>query len=134
MGYIGSNKNYFGGLFTMSDLKKEFQSIIHPEERDSLPGFTKMEEVALSRLHPPEPRYGDIDFTAIANSSEFKRFVYFIYTGKVHRGTLQQLDREIKQTQEAVEIIKEYARGSKADYRAVMKELKERLKEVKQNG
>ena len=112
-------------------LRDEIKDILHPEEKDSLPGFTKMEEVALSRLHPPEPRYGDIDFTAIANSSEFKRFVYFIYTGKVHRGTLQQLDREIKQTQEAVEVVKEFARGSKTDYRECMKELKERLKEVK---
>lgn len=88
-------------------------------------------------LHPPPPvrietSYENIDFTAIANSSEFKRFVYFIYTGKVHRGTLKQLDREIKQTQEAVEVIKELGRGSKADYREVMKELKEKLKEVKQ--
>lgn len=86
-------------------------------------------------LHPPPPvrietSYEDIDFTAIANSTEFRRLVYLIYMGKTHRGKDIELRREIKETQQAVEVVKELGRGSKADYREVMKELKERLKEV----
>ena len=51
---------------------------------------------------PPKPviesnvDYSNIDFEYIAKSSEFKRFIYFMYTGKTHRGTIKQLDQEIK--------------------------------------
>ena len=38
----------------------------------------------------PEVDYSNIDFEYIAKSSEFKRFIYFMYTGKTHRGTIQQ--------------------------------------------
>ena len=68
--------------------------------------------------------YSNIDFEYIAKSSEFKRFVYFMYTGKTHRGTIKQLDQEIRRTKENLEIVNEMGRGSKTDMKEVVRELK----------
>ena len=57
-------------------------------------------------LTPPKPPkiietyQEEIDFEKIANSSEFKRLIYMIYTGKTHRGNRQNLDNEIKSHKE----------------------------------
>jgi len=87
---------------------------------------------AFESLAHATPKPAEIDFEAIARSSEFKRFIYYLFTGKVHRGSLQKLDRDIKVHRELSEEINKFARGSHMDYREVMKELKEKLKEVKQ--
>ena len=68
--------------------------------------------------------YSNIDFEYIARSSEFKRFVYFMYTGKTHRGTIKQLDEEIKRTKENLEIVNEIGRGTTTDMKEVVRELK----------
>jgi hypothetical protein len=62
-----------------------------------------------------------IDFNKIANSSEFKRFMYYIYTGKTHRGTKDQLDWDIKKKRQEVQEIK-------ALPAELLAELKEKLK------
>ena len=78
---------------------------------------------------PPKPEvsnvdYSNIDFEYIAKSSEFKRFIYFMYTGKTHRGTIKQLDQEIKRTKENLEIVNEMGRGTNTDMKEVVRELK----------
>ena len=72
----------------------------------------------------PEVDYSNIDFEYIAKSSEFKRFIYFMYTGKTHRGTIKQLDQEIKRTKENLEIVNEMGRGTTTDMKEVVRELK----------
>ena len=106
----------------MTKLKRDIQAILHPEEikeEDLHPPRAPtptMIDVAQKRLE-----YGDINFQMIANSSEFKRFVYFIYTGKTHRGTLEKLDNDIKQIKDNVEIVR-------AMPKEVLAELKEKIK------
>jgi hypothetical protein len=85
-----------------------------------------MMAIAEERARPTLPM-GDIDFDAIANSSEFKRFIYYLFTGKVHRGSLQKLDEEIKVYKKVAEDVMETMRGSRTDYREVMRELKDVL-------
>ena len=79
----------------------------------------------------PGSDYSNIDFEYIAKSSEFKRFVYFMYTGKTHRGTIKQLDQEIKRTKENLEIVNEMGRGTMKDRKALINELKQVLKAKK---
>jgi hypothetical protein len=101
-----------------------------------------MLEKSLERLHPPKvsetsvelvgkiptDNYIEtdstltIDFNKIANSSEFKRFMYYIYTGKTHRGTKDQLDWDIKKKRQEVQEIK-------ALPAELLAELKEKLKD-----
>ena len=68
-----------------------------------------------------------ITFEEIANSSEFKRLVYLIQFGKTHRGKSKDLDRKLVKRQSEIKIIREYERGTKQDFRNVVKELKLKL-------
>ncbi len=43
-----------------------------------------------------------IDFDKIANSSEFKRFIYYIFSGKTHRGSIEKLNKDINKMQNDV--------------------------------
>lgn len=56
----------------------------------------------------PEPikesEMDDAYYEAIAKSSEFRRFEYFIRTGKVHRGSLKQLDKDLSEWQKNIEM------------------------------
>ena len=93
-------------------------------------------------LQPPKPPTvieeiseeliaGRLTFEEIANSSEFKRLVYLIQYGKVHRGTGVDLERKLIKRQNQIKAINEYERGTKRDFKAVVAELKIRLKEQK---
>ena len=78
-----------------------------------------------------------ITFEEIANSSEFKRLVYLIQFGKTHRGKSVDLERKLIKRQQEITIIQEIERGSKGAFKAVVKELKEKLakqKEIVENG
>jgi len=68
-----------------------------------------------------------ITFEEIANSSEFKRLVYLIQFGKTHRGKSKDLERKLIKRQQEIKIIREYERGTKQDFRNVVKELKLKL-------
>jgi hypothetical protein len=64
----------------------------------------------------------DIDFTAIATSSEFKRFIYYLLVGKTHRGTKKQLDQDIntkiRDTRRAMDfkkVVEDIKKGVKLD-------------------
>lgn len=102
-----------------------------PIERSPTPEMIKIAE---ERVKPMVIPHGEIDFEAIANSSEFKRFIYYLFTGKTHRGTIAKLDQEIKVYKKVAEDVMETMRGSKSDYRMVMKELKEKLQEVREKN
>ena len=53
----------------------------------------------------PQEETMDIDYEKIARSSEFKRLVYLIYTGKTHRGTREDLDVKLKSHQESISMV-----------------------------
>ena len=60
-----------------------------------------------------------IDFKAIANSSEFQRFIYYLFTGKTHRGSLERLKKDIIEFKEDTNLVR--------DYKGVMNEFKEKV-------
>lgn len=68
-----------------------------------------------------------ISFEEIANSSEFKRLVYLIQFGKTHRGKSDDLERKLIKRRQEITVIKEYERGTKQDFKEVVKELKNKL-------
>jgi len=98
--------------------------------------------IEIEDLKPPKaPKISDdieldefnkITFEEIANSSEFKRLVYLIQFGKTHRGKSVDLERKLVKRQQEIKIIREYERGTHRDFRNVVKELKEKLKEQKE--
>lgn len=99
-------------------------------ESESIRSITDSKPVGLKP--PPLPKidisFDDLDYDEIARSSEFRRFVYYIYTGKTHRGTLKKLDIDIKAHKEVSQIVTKLQRGSPQDFRECMKELEEKLK------
>ena len=112
---------------------KSLQDIVKENQNKPHPPIAPPKE-----LHPPkkiEPisfitqviSQEDIDFNKIANSSEFKRFIYFIRTGTTFRGSNPELDKKLKKTEEEINIVRELGRGSHQDFRDVVKELKENL-------
>lgn len=60
-----------------------------------------------------------IDFKAIANSSEFQRFIYYLFTGRTHRGSLERLKKDISEFKEESELVR--------SYKGVMQEFKEKV-------
>ena len=62
-----------------------------------------------------------IDYEKIARSSEFQRFIYFILTGKTHRGSLQKLKQEVK-------IVKSKYESA---YKGVMSEFKSKVERMR---
>ena len=78
---------------------------------------------------PPKPiiDYEGIDFDKIANSSEFKRFIFMIRTGSTFRGSNVELDKKLQKTEQEINFIKEIGRGTHQDFRSVVSELKEAL-------
>jgi hypothetical protein len=74
-----------------------------------------------------------IDYEGISRTSEYRRFIYRVKTGHTFRGTNAQLDIELKKftkIEEDIKIIKELSREQK-NYGDVMKEFKDKLKELK---
>ena len=57
-----------------------------------------------------------IDFDKIANSSEFKRFIYYIFSGKTHRGSIEKLNKDINKIQTDVR--------KSMDFRKVIEDIK----------
>jgi len=99
---------------------------------------SKTLKVAIERLRPPpEPIISsdiDLDFNAIANASEFRRFVYWIRTGKVFRGSNEKLDIELKKTQEDLDIVKLMKKQQRPIFMGVMNEYKDKLVKLKERG
>lgn len=100
-------------------LKKDIRNILHPEEKN------KMLDIAIERLHPPPVVKSDmeLDFYAIANSSDFQRFIVFL-AKKITPGLFSGVS-----TRATGSKMKQQFNDTRADYRLVMKELKEKLKE-----
>ena len=75
-------------------------------------------------------KISDNFFVDLANSTEFKRFIYKVLYGKVHRTEKQHgnLDEKVKV---GLEVFQEFERGTHNDFRSVVKELKEKLTEQK---
>lgn len=108
----------------MNDLEKEIDEALgirSPENKK----FHRMQEIAIERLHPPiAPKedidlreyigfvdrdikeIDDIDWDAISHASEFRRFIYWIRTGKVFRGSNDMLDIELKKTQKTINTVR----------------------------
>ena len=103
----------------------------------ALKSMEEPEEIKIEDLKPPKPPkpdkeiFDNITFEEIANSSEFKRLVYLIQFGKTHRGKSEDLEKKLIKRQEEITIIKEIERGSKGAFKAVVKELKEKLAKQK---
>lgn len=86
----------------------------------------KMLNIAIERLHPPpEVAKGDmdLDFSAIANSSDFQRFIVFL-AKKITPGLFKGVNTRV-----TGEVMKQQFNSKRGDYKLVMKELKEKLKE-----
>ena len=64
-----------------------------------------------------------IDYKAISEASEFRRFIYWIRTGKVFRGSNEALTTELNKTQKDINIIKGL-RNTNPHYGDVVKEFK----------
>lgn len=102
---------------------------------DKKPTILLKSIVEKKTLHPPKPpkpvkMVSDDFFVELANSTEFKRFIYKVLYGKVHRTEKQHgnLDEKVKV---GLEIFQEFGRGTKKDFRDVVKELKEKLAKQK---
>ena len=108
---------------------------------DLLDMFDRFEEkppTAPKHLKPPplakpikiEPmtKIGHLSFDEIANSSEFKRFIFYLFEGKTHRGTADDLDRKLNNHHETLEIVQDLRKGSYGD---VMKEFKDKVAKIK---
>ena len=66
-----------------------------------------------------------IDFNAIANSSEFQRFIYLLLTGKTHRGSAVKLKRDIKNTQENINFVNSY-KGVMSEFKAKVERMRKK--------
>ena len=94
-----------------------------------------MQEVSLERLHPPEKPKVNLDsmpkdYWDWCNNLDTKRSWMLARFGKSHRGSTEALKQKVVQQNKELEIGKEInslVRGSRADYREVMKELKAKL-------
>ena len=104
-------------------LKKALDEAFGPE-------IPKIVEVSMDRLRPPPPvekREMDLDFNSIANSSDFQRFIVFL-AKKITPGLFSSVS-----TRATGSKMKQQFNDTRADYRLVMLELKEKLKERKNN-
>ncbi len=104
-----------------------------PKTYEELLGLAKKEpivKVALERLSPPPVVKSDmeLDFYAIANSSDFQRFVVFL-AKKITPGLFNGVSTRVTGSK-----MKQQFNDTRADYRLVMTELKEKLKERSENN
>jgi len=80
-----------------------------------------------------KPRLTDsklaIDFKAIADASEFRRFIYWIRTGQVFRGSNEKLDEALWNTQNDIETVRELRKTNPhaRDMGAVVNEFKSKV-------
>lgn len=72
-----------------------------------------------------------IDFNAIADASEFRRFIYWIRTGKVFRGSNEKLTIELNKTQEELDIVKLMKKQQKPIFMSVMNEYEAKLAKIR---
>jgi len=75
-------------------------------------------------------KISDNFFVELANSTEFKRFIYKVLYGKVHRTEKQHgnLDEKVKV---GLEVFQEFERGTTKNFKEFVKELKEKLAKQK---
>ena len=66
----------------------------------------------------------NIDYDKIANSSEFKRFICLIRTGKTFRGSNAELEVKLVKTEQQIALVKEIDKGTNGDFKSVVAELK----------
>lgn len=111
---------------SQTPVKDKIQGILHPK-KSSLPAGPPV-------LLPPQPviPIEDDYFSEIAHSSEFRRLIYKVLYGKVHRTEKQHGNLEQK-VKIGLETLRELGRGTKQDFRDVIKELKKVLAERKVN-
>ena len=107
-----------------------------PIERSPTP---EMKAIALERVSSVEIDLESMpkEYWDYCNKNDAKRAWILARFGKLHRGSTADLKRKVIQQNKALEIGKEVVslvRGSKADYRMVMKELKEKLQEVREKN
>ena len=119
--------------------------------------FGKMQKVAIERLHPPmapivseksvediseiekdSPQQSDsklaIDWKAMSDASEFRRFVYWIRTGQVFRGSNNKLDEDLWKTQDDINMVRELKRidPNASNFGDVMKEYKDKVRRLRE--
>ncbi len=114
----------------MSNLENDMEELFGLKESPIIK-LIKPEVVQEMKLNPPKPSMDfdieGINFSKIANSSEFKRFIYFIRTGTTFRGSNAKLEVELVKTEEKINIVKELGRGTTSDFKEVVSELKEAI-------
>jgi len=85
-----------------------------------------MYDVATKRLEKSEI---DNYIESLAKTSEYKRFMYRIITGKVWRGSNKELEANLNRKVKNIEQFNELKRGSAGDFKLVINEFKELLEE-----
>ena len=99
----------------------------------------QIQVISTKHLHPPKSPKKELSkpimieddfFGELAHSTEFKRFIYKVLYGKVHRTEKQHgnLDQKVK---DGLEFVREVGRGNRSDVLAMRKELKEALSKRK---
>ena len=74
-----------------------------------------------------------IDWKAMSDASEFRRFVYWVRTGQVFRGSNNKLDEDLWKTQQDINDIREIKRidPNARNFRGVMNEFKSKVERMR---
>ena len=118
----------------MTTNDKEYMRVYQAKRRAKIKNVKKDVKIVkksvkiLENLHPPPEAKGDMDmdFYAIANSSDFQRFIVFL-AKKITPGLFSGVSTRATSTK-----MKQQFNDTRGDYRLVMVELKEKLKERKE--
>lgn len=125
-----------------------FEKAIEDKKEQSKPRSkktpgSKTKQIKKENLHPPaapkpiekEIVYDDDYYDNLAKSSEFRRFEYFLRTGKTHRGTLKELKRDLTKFHKNAKIVNEIKKASeRGTYSDVVNEFKELLSKHKKKS
>ena len=83
----------------MKTIVSEKSSLMTGQQADHLPKVRILQSESTRKSDDSQLA---IDFDKIANSSEFKRFIYYIFSGKTHRGSIEKLNKDINKMQNDV--------------------------------
>ncbi|MFW9874497.1 MAG: hypothetical protein ACFFG0_15430 [Candidatus Thorarchaeota archaeon] len=88
---------------TQTPIKDKIQKILHPEK--PTPVVLKPPKLDEKPVH--EDEIDDQYFYDMAIASEFRRFVYWIRTGKTHRGSNLTLNKDLEVHRQKMEIVQQ---------------------------
>lgn len=127
-------------------LKEEIEEILHPERglhappRAPIVSEKEVGDIERCNHSGKKPDHKGlpnskptIDFKAMANASEFQRFIYWIRTGKVFRGSNEALKEDLWETQKDIEIINDLKKidPNAKNFGNVINEFKDKVEKLK---